>query len=264
MPIYTCNICNYVTERKSNINGHMLTKKHLERAQICANVYSNEIYSNDITCKYCNKKFKCTSSRNRHIKYHCKDNNNENSKELIRLLNKQLIEQAKHNDKKINSLQKQINILTNKLKITNINNGTINNISLNDYKDTDYSHLMPNDYIHSIRRCNYCVKNFIEKVHFNDKKPENRNIFISNLKNKCVSFYKENMWHVKDDKEALNDLYIKNEMILEDWYEEHKEKYPEIAKFVNVYLTNRTNNKIMNDVYKDIALMLYNNRLKKM
>ena len=33
---------------------------------------------------------------------------------------------------------------------------------------------------------NFCVKQLIEKVHFNDKKPENKNIYISNIKSNYI------------------------------------------------------------------------------
>ena len=65
------------------------------------------------------------------------------------------------------SIQKQIDKLTTKLQIHNVNNGTINNfqtinntlnIKLLNHVDTDYSHLTHVDYISCFRDCNYCVK----------------------------------------------------------------------------------------------------------
>ena len=91
-------------------------------------------------------------------------------------------------------MQKQIEKLSNKLQIQNINNGTINNntfnIQLLNHTDTDYSHLTETDYIKCIKDCNQCVKTLIEKVHFNKDKPENMNIYLSNIKGNYLMVYK--------------------------------------------------------------------------
>jgi hypothetical protein len=38
----------------------------------------------------------------------------------------------------------------------------------------------------------------IEKVHFDVNKPQNHNIYISNLKNKYIMIYDGNKWECKD------------------------------------------------------------------
>ena len=44
-------------------------------------------------CKYCKKNFTTKQSMYRHIKYTCKKNEDEDLKELVKLLNEQLKEQ---------------------------------------------------------------------------------------------------------------------------------------------------------------------------
>ena len=95
-------------------------------------------------------------------------------------------------DKKL-QLKKQMEKLTNKLQIQNI--GVQNNIQNNlhihllNHDNTDYSHLSDIDYIN-------CEKRIIlrEKINricpFNDEKPENKNIYISNIKSNYVMLYK--------------------------------------------------------------------------
>ena len=78
-------------------------------------------------------------------------------KELARLMN-EIKEQNELKDKEISILHKQIDKLTNKLQIQNINNNTQNNtlnniqnnfhIKLLNHSQTDYSHLSDKDYIH--------------------------------------------------------------------------------------------------------------------
>ena len=82
-------------------------------------------------------------------------------------------------------LNKTSNTTTN--NTINNNNGTINNVTQvnfqsNNYNHTDYEFLTNSDYMTAIRDCNHCVKTLIEKVHFNKKKPENMNIYISSIK----------------------------------------------------------------------------------
>ncbi len=201
----------------------------------------------------------------KHIKYTCKKNDDEDFKELARLLNEQKNE--------VRSMQKQIDKLTQKLQIQNVNNGMVNNgtvnnntinmnmeIKLLNHADTDYSHLTPKDYIMCINECNYCVKALIEKLHFNQDKPENMNIYISNIKGNYMMIYKDNEWQICKRKEKIDDLYEYNEIILENWYDEYKEKYPHIIKSFQRYLHNKDENDMLNKVKDEILMMLYNKR----
>tara|TARA_A100001011_G_scaffold400242_1_gene513468 strand:+ start:2169 stop:2699 length:531 start_codon:yes stop_codon:yes gene_type:complete len=163
----------------------------------------------------------------------------------------------------ITALYEKIEKLSNKLQITNINNGIINNnvnIDLLNYEQTDYSHLTETDYVTCIRDCNYSVKSLIEKVHFNENKPENMNIYISSIKGKYAMVYKNNKWQIIDRMAQIDDLYDTNEIILSSWYKEYKVKYPEIMQDMKRYLQNIEENDTINEVKKEILLMLYNNR----
>ena len=75
------------------------------------------------------------------------------------------------------------------------------------YTDTDYSHLTPVDYVQCIKKCNNCVKKLIERVHFNENKPENMNIYISNMKGNYAMIYKEDKWQIVNKKDHIDDLY---------------------------------------------------------
>ena len=120
--------------------------------------------------------------------------------------------------------------------------------------------LTPKDYINCIKDCNHCVKTLIEKVHFNTDKPENMNIYLSNIKGKYVMIYKDNEWQIKDKKTQVDDLYEYNEFVLEHWYDEYAEKYPDIMESFKRYLTNRDANILLNEIKEEILVMLYNKR----
>ena len=142
-------------------------------------------------CKYCEQKFKFKQSMYRHIKYTCTKNKEEDLTELVRLMNIRL----EHQDKQMETQANQIEKLMGKLEInSSFNNNTINNITLLNYKDTDVSHLTDEDYKKCIKKVCFCVMGLIEKVHFNPDKPENMNVYISNMKDKYMMIYQNNKW----------------------------------------------------------------------
>ena len=281
MKKFTCETCNFHTNHKPNFTRHLKTKKHMEstKSQHLVNQKStfsqpkvNLLQDTTITsfqCHYCNKHFKFKQSMYKHIKYTCKKNKDEDFKELARLLNekdKQIEKKDKQIEKMQLTMQKQIDKLTQKLQIQNVVHGDVNNqnniynIQLLNHKDTDYSHLTPKDYMRCIKDCNHCVKSLIEKVHFNEIKPENMNIYISNIKGNYAMIYTGNQWQIVNKKEQIDDLYEYNEVVLETWYDDYKEQYPEVIKSFQRYLKNKDENDIINDVKKQILFMLYNNR----
>ena len=276
MVLYTCIQCHYSTKRKTEFQRHLKTMKHKNAtesqhlvnkkstfSQQKVNIFS-ETCTTPFQCHYCDKCFKFKQSMYRHIKYTCKKNKDEDFKELARLLNEK-DKQIHDNTKEMEKMQKQIDKLSNKLQlqtVSNVNNGVINNINIQllNHGETDYSHMTPHDYITCIENCNKCVKTLIEKVHFNIRKPENMNIYLSNIKGKYVMIYKDNTWQIQDKKKQVEDLYDYNEMVLENWYDEYKEKYPHIIESFQRYLKNRDGDVLLNKLKDEILLMLYNNR----
>ena len=261
---YYCDCCNYTTHKKYNFEKHVSSKKHIKSTKNQLKVNKILTQSQQFICKYCLKNFTTKQSMYRHIKYTCKENKDEDLKELVRLLNEQNMQMLEQQEK----MQKQIDKLTKKLQMQQIgtqNNSytTQNNIvnyMVNSYVDTDYSHLTDNDYIKCIKDTNHCVKSLIEKVHFNKKKPENMNIYIPSLKDSYIMVYKKGEWLIQDRKEILDDLYEKNEWTLESWYEEYKDNYPDIIKSFEKYLQNKEEDDVVNDVKKKILIDLYNKR----
>ena len=293
MSKYYCFVCEYDAKQKSNYDKHMNTKRHQRLfAESHPLVNQKSTFSqpkvnqkstksqpsldSKFQCKYCNKDFKFKQSMYKHIKYTCKKNTDEDFQELARLLNekdkqlaikdKQMDNQLALRDKKMEMMQKQIDKLTSKLQIQNVNQGIVQNgnntinIQLLNHQDTDYSHLTPNDYMSCIKDCNKCVKSLIEKVHFNVNKPENMNIYLSNIKGKYLMIYKDNAWQIQDKKSQVDELYDTNECVLEMWYDDCEEKHPDIIASFQRYLHNRDQDETLNNIKEEILVMLYNKR----
>ena len=281
MPIYNCECCDFSTKLKGDYNRHLKTKKHLELVQSHPKVTPKSPSShprvtpkNDCkkyTCKYCNASFKYKQGMYRHIKYTCKKNDDEDLKELVFLMNENLeniknkmIKQEIKYERQQNMLKreiekrdKKITKLSQKLQINNNCIVNQNTIQLLNYKDTDISHLKEIDYINSIKRQNNCVKSLTEKIHYNPEKPENMNIYISNLKNDYVTVYENGRWELKKD---FDNIYEHKEILLEEWISNEQNNYPELRDKFEKYLDNKEKDSIINNIKEDIKLMMYNNR----
>ena len=276
MEKYNCECCNFRSKLKTDFKRHLSSKKHKEAIKTRNNLGTKlavdspglaEISPNltkvsfTHKCKYCDSVFKHASSLSRHIKYTCKKNQDEDLRELVRLLNE-----------KNESLQNQIDKLSQKLQMQNVNSGMMNShhnthsnnkydIKILNYNNTDYEHLTEKDYLNCLKDNNHCVKRLIEKVHFDKDKKENHNIYISNIKNNYVMVYSEGQWTLVDRTKQITDLYDKNEYELETWYDNYKEKYPHIVKSFTRYLKNKEeDDDLLNDIKDQVILMLYNKR----
>jgi hypothetical protein len=232
-------------------------------------------------CNHCNRSYTHRQSLHKHLKS-CKekkkdDEDKQNLLNLVNLLNKQLEEQRYQMNKQLEQLDKkdrQIEEIISKkdkqidelIKKAGINIGTQNiqqNINILAYKNTDISHLTDNDYLKCLKHSNFCIPHLIEKIHFNPKKPENHNIYISNLKNNYAMVYDGSKWNIKDRDESIQGLIDDKEGIIEQKLEEWIEngnRYPEIMNKFNRYLEKKENNVVINKIKNEIKLLLFNNR----
>ena len=280
MALYICRLCNFTTPLKGNYSAHVSSQKHTKAIKMDAALKQieqqnlsksnkNEHLDNipttkvaekeeiDFACKYCDKRFSFRQSMNRHIKYTCTKNKDEDLKELVRLMNIQMEQQKQEFNKKIETQAKQIEKLMGKLEVGNtFNTAIVNNIQLLGYRQTDVSHLTDQDYRSCIKRVNHCVKSMIEKVHFNPLKPENMNIYISNIKEKYIMVYDGANWNLANKKDELDRLYEEKEMMLEEWLDSNPDE--ELKKKFMKYLDNKDNDECLNRIKEEIKLMMYN------
>ena len=263
-----------ITEKiKCKQNVNVLLTKH-KKCQQNVNVLSTkncELYE----CEYCNKQFNSRQGRWKHLKI-CKeklkdDEDKENLLNLVEMLNSQLDEQRKQLNRQLEEQREQIKEQNEQIKElikkAGVNIGTQNNIQNNiqilAYGSSDISHLTDKDYVKCLKHSNFCIPHLIKEIHFNPKKPENHNIYISNLKNNYVMIYNGHKWMLNDREESIQNLIDDKESIIEQKLEEWIEngnKYPDIMKKFNKYLEKKENDKVINKVKSEIKLMLFNNR----
>ena len=180
----------------------------------------------------------------------------------MRLLNLQLEQQKNEFETKLQSQTKQIEKLMEKLEINNYtnSNNTINvtnNMNLLNYKDTDTSHLTNVDYKKCLKEASRCVLKLIEKVHFNPDKPENMNIYISNMKNNYMMMYKENKWNLVK-KEEMDSVYNHKEDLIIEWFNLNKD--PDLLKYFERFMDLKEDKPTADAVQEEYKLLLFNNR----
>ena len=271
---------NEKLDEQNNINY-----LHKNTLKIPKNTHENNlIYSKNtqkipinFNCDYCGKNLSSYKSLWRHLKS-CKEKikteeANTSIKELVDILNKQIEEQKifieeqkkeiekkeleknkeiEKRDREIEKRNKQIDELIKKTGINNSNNITTNiqnNIKLLAYKDTDISKITDTDLIKCINHNNMCIPQLIKMIHLDPQKPENHNIYISNLKNGYIMLYDGKKWNTLNRDDTIINLIDEKQNIIEekieDWVTKGKE-YPELMKKFKRYLDKKENNEVLN------------------
>jgi len=170
-------------------------------------------------CDYCDESFNTIPSKRRHELHRCKENTNV-SNSIITKQDNQIKKLEKAMEKQKKEMMKQIEILLTKVGNTTINNTQTNNIQLNNYGSEDLSHISYSDKTQMLKIPYIMIQRMIEKIHFNDLKPENKNLMIVNKKDKYIKIYENGKWIYKDKKTTLEDLIDGKYFILDEHFNE--------------------------------------------
>jgi hypothetical protein len=221
-------------------------------------------------CKYCNKNYKYSQSLSKH-KNKCKLKLEQQFEEdMINKLQIQLAKQDKQLKTKDNYLEKKDKELTKIIKQSNktINNGIINNnnnnIVINSYTSPDLSHLTSKDIYSCLSKNVFCAAELIEKIYFNENKPENHNICLTNLKTPYISVFDGTNWNVQKKVIAFDDLLDQCENTFTDFIEEWNGKYPDTVLKFNKFLDRIYDDTdlLRKNIYEDLTYKMYNNSKK--
>ena len=210
----------------------------------------------------------------------------DNKKQLQKLeeTNKLQIQRLEENQKYLmeenKELKKEIAKNNNMRHNTNnTNNGTVNNID-NQTNTNNQQNNIKNLHINLIahgkedlsfiteeylKKLFYkgfkSIENLTEIVHFDKNRPENHNIYISNIKDSYIMKYDGNDWKLMNRENCLQDMYEDKSDYLVEKFEELQPKLDEqtIKRFSN-FLNRKDDDKIIEQTKKEIKLILYNNR----
>ena len=296
MVFYKCPRCNFISYDKTKYMNHLkrkkicepiLSKTNLQKEYIKYKIEDKiKLNPKESTseskigllnpneskrihfCKYCEKNYSTSSNLSKHLKK-CNDKiktdeANFHMQELVKVLNEQKEKLNKY-DLELEEKNKQINEL---IKKSGINNSTItqniqNNIKLLAYDKTDISDLTDKDFMKCFNHNNMCVPHLVKRIHFNPKKPENHNVFISNLKSGYIMIYDGKKWNTYNRDEIVDDIFDDKHDILEQKIEEWVnigKDYPIIYHKFKRYLEKINNDTVFKKVKDELKLILYNNR----
>ena len=288
MKVYICKLCNYNSHIKTNFNKHLKTNKHHKNEKNLSSKNGFELIKRpqkdhfetifqekepkkrpkkDHFCEYCLKGFVYKTHLYRHQKSYCKIKNNQDMTELKlqimkerEMFKNELNNQNKEKEKLFSYIEK----LIEKKGVTNINieNQTIN---VNNYGCEDISHITDGLKVNLLKLPYGMVQKMIEYVHFNKNKPENKNIALTNKKEKLIKVFKDNKWKYQDKDAILNELIQTNYSRLDDFYEKigfeelsdiHKNRY---KKYQNLF--DDQDSQLLEQIKKDSEMILLSDNL---
>jgi len=226
---YICKLCNKKYASYKSLWNH---NKKYHNGFITENngfiTENNILNKTKLNCKYCNKLFKCIQNRYEHEKKVCGKKINNNNKDINNIIESKLEEfknnifnilqkNAKIHPKTLQKINKQlINNTTNNNSNNNITNNTINNTTINNTVNIKFGSeklsgiLNEKEMINILNNCKMCVEESIKVVHFNDDRPEFRNILITNLRDNVAYIFDGNRFVAQNKDYILTELFDKH------------------------------------------------------
>jgi hypothetical protein len=228
-------------------------------------------------CSYCHKEFTMKQNLNRHIKSRCKVKKHiTREKEVIYQKLISQLEEIKRDKEdmlnRINQLEtekKHLNVTNNTTNINNISNNISNNINIQLVafgKEDKY--LLNNNEIYQILKKGFLsVPELVKCLHFNENRPENHNIYISNMRDKFVMVYDGDKWGLQDKNETIENIFDDGRDFLIIKHDEFKPKLDDkqikvlkkFDRFEMLIDTNRCKKK-KKKILDEIKLLMYNNK----
>jgi len=206
----------------------------------------------------------------------------EELKRQMELQNKQWQEAQKKQTEDTNKLLEEINKLNKRKKskislssdnnnnniINNSNNnsnnsfvGNINNFNITAYGKETCDHISDNMFKKIIDKGFKSVPYLVEQMHFNKDKPENHNVYISNMRDNYVLVYDGTKWILNEKETILEDLRDEKSLLLSDKYEELKNNLGDYTKEkFERFLDESDSSKVKEHIKNDIKITLYNNK----
>ena len=295
---YNCNRCDKVFKKKSHYTQHINKIKPCQKiTQNNAKLLKITHQEKDVTkdtintvtqnitheekgykCDHCGKVMIRKWNMLRHLEDNCKiKKEKDKEKEIIlqeilkelqslKADNKELKEdnrELKIQISKINNKTNNKTIKHNSDNIINSNNNTQNFITINAYGKEDTSHITEKTWQSIMNKCFDSVPQLVGHVHYDDAKPENHNVYISNIKSNYAVTYNGHNWILQEKDKILDDIYTTKIELLEDKLVELDDKLDESAKrSLKRFLDRQEDNDIENMIKEKIKLRLYNNKKK--
>lgn len=264
---YTCPRCGYTTDKKSSMTTH------LNRKFMCEPCKSDDVVIGGLEecCDAVVKPFPCRWSCGRSYRHESTESCHQKTCQLNpQEANKYTTSKSSFNTQHATGNQAvQVNGDHNQIHTTDKSTHVIINIS------SFFERLPQISHEQFIKRMEDGALNMllrlIEGEHFNPEKPEQMNVYISNLKDKIGRVFDKNKWQVCDADQLKNDVYetyrrMVSRMVTdtEDNEEEVRKqlgkRYSILEKRIRVWEKQTRPAQFDDHAEKEVNLLLYNNR----
>ena len=229
--LYKCKICDKEFKQKSNYTDHLnrlkpcikITEESSKKPQNTSILLKNNSKTLKNICHYCGYGTERKDNYNRHL-LSCKVKK-QDIEEKEEILNKLLstIEINKRIDKLEN--EKKIKHTQNNKNIKHQNNGTINNtINIIQFGKEDLSKIDNKEFFEALTQMGYKIPaKMVEKIHINDKYPEYKNIYISDITRGKAMIHDGKKWKLERFDKISDKLLDKVLNFMEERYEDIKD-----------------------------------------
>ena len=218
-------------------------------------------------CKSCNSVFARSDSLNRHLNGRCKIlKQKDMEKESIYQI---LLSKCEALEKRVHQMESVAhttthhtttnNNITNHVQVAQLNQQV--NIKVLAFQKEDLSHIGDDLYPEILKRGFGSVESLVRYVHFDKNKPENHNIYISNMRDQYAIVFDGEDWRLEKRDDVLQKLIDDKSSILSSKFDEliNRLDEPTIRKFRRV-LDEIDVDHVANKMKKELRLLLYNSR----
>lgn len=298
---YKCERCDKEFAKKGDYTRHVNRKNpcflsnqnesfriinESQKKDVCNETesYIEQAHVKDNQCKYCKKFFTTNSNYNRHVNNNCKvkkklDEEKENilnelshKMNKIEKENKEIIEKNKELQNEILQMKSKSESKSSNINSNNTQNNTQNNIVNNNitnnnniklvaFGSEDLSKLTEEEWMAIIKRKYSSMEELTRRLHFDINKPENHNVYISNMRSRQLLYFDGKNWNAGDKKTKLNDLYEEKAERIFTRVDIYKDQLTDelVNKFDKIQ-DDFDSDKIKAIMLKNIEFLLYNKK----
>lgn len=287
-----CRRCGEHLSSKQNLIRHIRSDKcDATVEQISKDDYikslGKPVHQNAVACKYCGSLFNHACNMYTHHKV-CKKNpasdkyeensTNQNQgpitpQQEIAILKAELNAKQKEIQKLKQEnidLQQRIQEYTSSgtKSVTNISHSGSGNININQYityqvnlknfGEETKDHISNQFILSCLMREAVGIRNLVEKLHFDEAAPQNKNVRYKSTKRKVVEIVQNNDWVIRDEKEILRNMIRKACNTMREYYNQDEELQAKddnqyemrIINYLNEILDYKTKYKYSRDMVK--------------
>lgn len=125
----------------------------------------------------------------------------------------------------------------------------------------DFSKLTKNEILKILQTGYNSTIKLTESIHFDPKRPENHNVYISNKKDKYAIVFDGTEWNLRFKDDVVNMLYDDKKNYIEENLNDFLESLSESRKnALNIWLNTDEKDKRITRIKNEIKLLIYNKR----